>query len=175
MLLRSVFCFGITGFSLKPSPTIQMVTWQPWHSPKDWHEMTLKFMPSNSDQWGDDIVAKRSSKDRGYMLLCKEFVETHPSCCGTPVPRSPKSTFPSFSAMELGSFGVRSRPLGVQSLCRPYETWQTWTVMSSWNRSTGSPWRCLKDHGRIWRMRGKIQLDTWSLVLYCTNIVLTLY
>ena len=42
--------------------------------------MTLKFMPSNSDQWGDDIVAKRSSKDRGYMLLCKEFVETHPSC-----------------------------------------------------------------------------------------------
>ena len=30
---------------------------------EDWHEMTLKFMPSNSDQWGDDIVAKRSSKD----------------------------------------------------------------------------------------------------------------
>ena len=36
--------------------------------PKDWHEMTLKFMPSNSDQWGDDIVAKRSSKDSGYAL-----------------------------------------------------------------------------------------------------------
>jgi len=33
------------------------------HGP-DWHEMTLKFMPSNSDQWGDDIVAKRSSKEQ---------------------------------------------------------------------------------------------------------------
>lgn len=58
------------------------------HGP-DWHEMTLKFMPSNSDQWGDDIVAKRSSKEQTPRrpkplpairdladLDCDEFMES---------------------------------------------------------------------------------------------------
>ncbi len=36
--------------------------------------MTLKFMPSNSDQWGDDIVAKRSSKE--CIVGCLFAVQT---------------------------------------------------------------------------------------------------
>lgn len=117
MLSRSVFCFGITGSSLKPSPTIQMATWQPWHSPKDWHEMTLKFMPSNSDQWGDDIVAKRSSKDRGTTCFCAKNLLKHtpvvevPRYPGSPVPQSPKSScWHSFSILfPYGNWSFRGQ------------------------------------------------------------------